>query len=244
MSLELAANDVLFKNKQVFIKKKFEKVQNTVTSKTSEELDYDENLFNVLRDLRMQIARENNIAPFIVFSDASLKQMAHNFPLDAESMLNISGVGLNKFDRYGNNFINVISKYVKENNISIPEKNNSSEELLNIDIKKSNNKLPSQKKEDTRITTYNLYKSGKSINEIAIERNLTKNTIENHLIACYELGMDIDIEKDIHTEFENNIVNVIHELGTEKLRPLKDALPDKVSYLDIRYYIAKINKTG
>ena len=243
LSLELAANDVLFKNKQVFIKKKIEKVQNTVTSKTDEELDYDENLFNVLRDLRMQIARENDIAPFIVFSDTSLKQMARSFPLDAESMLNISGVGLNKLERYGNSFIEAISNYVYENNISVPEKDNSDKES-NVDTKNSSDERPTKKKEDTRITTYNLYKSGKSINEIAIERNLTKNTIENHLIACYELGMDIDIEKDIHIDFEDDIVKVIHELGTEKLRPLKDALPDKVSYLDIRYYIARMNKTG
>ena len=242
LSLEHNANEVLFKNKQVFIKKKIEKIQSPVATGAQEELDFDDNLFNVLRDLRMQIARENNIAPFIVFSDASLKQMAREFPLDAESILGISGVGLNKLERYGNSFIDVISKYVKENNISVPEKTNSSKKLLKADS--FNDECPDKKKEDTRIITYNLYKSGKSINEIATERNLTKNTIENHLIACYELGMDIDIEKDIHTDFENDIIKVINDLGTEKLRPLKDALPDTVSYLDIRYYIAKMKKTG
>lgn len=44
-------------------------------------------LFDILTDLRMQIAKENNIAPFIVFSDASLKQMSTYFPTNAENML-------------------------------------------------------------------------------------------------------------------------------------------------------------
>lgn len=77
----------------------------------------DEVLFNILTELRMQIAKENNVAPFIIFSDASLKQMATYFPIDAENMLKIDGVGLNKLVKYGNKFIEAISDYVSKNNI-------------------------------------------------------------------------------------------------------------------------------
>ncbi len=54
--------------------------------------------------------------------------------------------------------------------------------------------------------------------------------------------MVIDIEKEIHKEFEDQIKKAITDLGTEKLRPIKDVLPEDVSYFDIKYYIAKMKK--
>ena len=54
--------------------------------------------------------------------------------------------------------------------------------------------------------------------------------------------MDVDIEKYIHTEFKDIIFNKINELGFERLRPLKDALPEEVTYFDIRYFIAEYKK--
>lgn len=102
--------------------------------------------------------------------------------------------------------------------------------------------VSSKVKEDTRIVSYNLYKDGKSIDEIASLRGLKKSTIESHLVKCFELGMDIDLEKDVHTQFEDLIYDAIDKLGLEKLRPLKDFLPDDVSYLDINYFVVKYKK--
>lgn len=229
LSLNISANDILFNNKHVFIKKKIEKIELKTSEKNFDKLNsnYDRNLFNILSILRKKVAESNNIPPFVVFSDSSLKQMSTFYPIDAENMLKIEGVGLNKLVKYGNDFIEAISKYVAENNIKIPE---NSKELHKEKIKK----------EDTRIISYNLYQSGKTIDEIAAYRELTRITIENHLISCLDNGMDINIEKDIHTEFEAEIINAIKEIGIEKLRPLKDALGENISYLDIRYYISKM----
>ncbi len=157
LALTKASDEVLFKNKQIFIKKKIEKLS---LINNPEEFDYDENLFKILRDLRMEIASKNQIPPFIVFSDTSLKQMAKFYPTSSEKMLSISGVGLNKLEKYGTFFIEEIKKYVKENNISIQD----------IDYNlKPQHKLPTSShepkpeiKEDTRITTYNLYKERKN----------------------------------------------------------------------------------
>lgn len=238
--LDFLANEVLFNGKHVFIKKKIEKIEHNVKSENSFDLipDYDENLFNILRNLRKEIAEVNNIPPFVVFSDSSLRQMSTYYPIDAEKMLAIDGVGLNKLVKYGNDFIEVISNYVTKNNIKVPENSASSKKRTKQSNKEKEKKRV--KKEDTRIVSYNLYVSGKSIDEIAAERGLTRITIENHLISCLDSGMEISIEKDIHTEFKEEIVNAIQEIGIEKLRPLKDALGEQVSYLDIRYYISKL----
>lgn len=255
--LDKSANDVLFNNKQVFIKRKIEKIiSKTITSNSKEELDYDVNLFEILRNLRMEIAQTNNVPPFIVFTDISLKEMSTYFPINVESMFEISGVGINKLEKYGNIFIETISKYVLENDIKIPERNHHhishsptsiSDSSLTLnslsdvtDLGKSSLKV----KEDTRIISYNLYKEGKSIDEICELRGLTRQTIEGHLIKCYELKMNIDLSKDVNMEFEEVIFDAINKIGFEKLRPLKDYLPSNISYLDINYFVIKYKKVN
>lgn len=245
--LDKSANDILFNNKQILIKRKIEKIiPKNIATNSKEELNYDNNLFEILRNLRKEIAEINGIPPFIVFTDVSLKEMSTYFPINVESMLEISGVGVNKLEKYGNIFIETINKYVVENNIEVPErklknsKESSASDSISDDTESKN--APTKVKEDTRIVSYNLYKDGNSIDEISKIRSLKKQTIEGHLVKCYELGMDIDMSDDVHTQFEGIIYEAIDKLGFERLRPLKDFLPSDVSYLDINYFVAKYKK--
>ena len=105
-------------------------------------------------------------------------------------------------------------------------------------------KIITEKKEDTKTITYNLYISGKSIAEIANLRGLTQPTIEKHLIDCYKDGMKLDIEKDIHTKYEKEICNMVHFMKGARLRDIKANLPYEVTYFDINYYIAKEAKNA
>ena len=228
------SNDVLFNGSKVYTKLKLNKAESKSTSSKSQtsiiEPKFDENLFAILSDLRKKIANENFIAPFIVFSDVSLKQMSTFYPTDAESMLKIEGVGLNKLVKYGNVFIEAISDYVSKNNIDVQ------------DIAPT--KIVKAPKPDTKLISYDMFSNGMSIEDIANERGLTRITIEGHLIDCLEKGMDLNLEKYVHTEYKDEILKAIEEIGTEKLKPIKEALPEKVSYFDIRYYVAvsKLNK--
>ena len=54
--------------------------------------------------------------------------------------------------------------------------------------------------------------------------------------------MEIDLEKEIHTQYKDVIFDAIRKFGTEKLKPLKEAVPEEVSYLDIRYYVLEFEK--
>ena len=251
LALSPLAKRVLFEGEKVQIKRKIEKISTNSKAKVEDE-NYDINMFEILRQLRSKIAEHENIPPFVVFSDATLRQMCTYFPITVENFLNISGVGMNKAQKYGSLFIDSISKYVKENNIipkefenkthhksdsSIKEELTASNSDISFDSGKSCN--ITKEKESTYITSFNLYKKGKSIKEIAVIRNLTVNTIENHLLKCYELGMDLDLSSYVQSEFEDNIKNVVNKIGYEKLKPIKDALPENVSYFDIKYYIIK-----
>lgn len=74
-------------------------------------------LFEILSDLRRSIAANEKIAPYMVFGDATLISMANSYPTTEDEMLNISGVGQIKYQKYGRQFISVIEKYMFDKNI-------------------------------------------------------------------------------------------------------------------------------
>ncbi len=94
-----------------------------------------------------------------------------------------------------------------------------------------NNKEPKIK---THILSYNLYKQGKTIKEIADERNLKDITIQQHLFKCISEGMEVDLDKFIKKDYEQLILDTIKKVGGTKLKPVKDELPAEIDYMCIK----------
>ncbi|MBK6838835.1 MAG: DNA helicase RecQ [Bacteroidetes bacterium] len=80
----------------------------------------DPELFAALKDLRKKIAKQKNVPPFVVFQDPSLEEMAIQYPITQEELKNITGVGAGKAVKFGKPFLDLISKYVEENEIERP----------------------------------------------------------------------------------------------------------------------------
>ena len=80
--------------------------------------DADAPLFEKLRELRLEIAREEKVPPYIVFTDKTLTHMCMIKPVTREEMLSVSGVGAFKYEKYGERFINCIHKYRADNSIN------------------------------------------------------------------------------------------------------------------------------
>jgi len=76
------------------------------------------NLFEALRELRLQIARQQGLPPYVVFPDITLREMATYLPQDREAMLKINGVGQVKFERYGEQFLDIIRRYTNHSDES------------------------------------------------------------------------------------------------------------------------------
>src|SRR5699024_1062005 len=74
----------------------------------AEDTDFDEALFQELRNLRKQMADEQNVPPYILFSDVSLKEMSRYVPTTADEFLMIKGVGEKKLNQYGKSFLHVV----------------------------------------------------------------------------------------------------------------------------------------
>ncbi len=85
---------------------------NTGKAKKFTVKEYDKQLFAKLKHLRKSIADEDGVPPFVVFSDASLADMANQLPTNKRTFLNVSGVGATKLDRYGDAFLQVINDYL------------------------------------------------------------------------------------------------------------------------------------
>lgn len=82
---------------------------------------YDEVLFGLLMDLRKQVAQMHNLAPYVIFQEPSLEEMAVKYPITVKELENVHGVGQGKAARYGEPFAKLIAEYVEEHDIQRPE---------------------------------------------------------------------------------------------------------------------------
>lgn len=192
--------------------------------------DTDVNLFEILRRERAKLAKEHRIQPFMVFPDTTLKDMCKKYPTTEDAMLKVLGVGEHKLQKYGQVFIEVVKEYVIKNNIVV-EGLESGASGFSIPTKSSS--------KDSHKTTYTLYQEGLNMQEIAKQRELTLMTIENHLIKCMEEGFEIEYRDFVPEEYEDQIKEAIEACGIEFLKPIKEALPEGVSYTAIKFTIAK-----
>ena len=231
VKLSVKSRDVLNGNEKVYHKKHLLEIKSINKKQTSSSDDLYENLeeelFLKLKELRYNLSLEKGIAPFMIFHDSTLKEMAAYFPQSKEAMLTIKGVGLKKYESYGDSFLEIIKEYSVKN------------EKKPIEIVKEE-KLEDNSLLDRYQLTYEAYLQNLSLKEIAEKRNFSTNTIIEHLSKCVEKGQMVDWSRFIDdSEKEEKIMKVINEVGLEKLKPIKDLLPEDISYEEIKLVITK-----
>ena len=91
----------------------------------------------------------------------------------------------------------------------------------------------------SHVITYNMYKQGKSIEDIISERELKSITVQDHILKCAYDGFDVNIDDFIPKQYEALIIEVIERIGASKLKPIKDELPNTIDYLAIKAAIFK-----
>jgi len=206
--------------------------RNVTTQKETRVLEPEaEQLFQHLRSLRKKIADEQGVPPYVVFPDTSLRAMAQQRPQSREQFAQIPGVGSSKLEAYFTSFTCAIRDYCQLHNLVMsPEKagrdNRQRKEIIPMPQVSAG---PS-----TRRHTLDLYNEGRSIEEIARERNLKPNTIMNHLAELVEAGEAIDPERLVDPERQKIIFAALQQVGGDMLKPVKDFLGDEYSYDEIR----------
>lgn len=217
------AKKILFENKKVKLarlqlKAKTPKIDDaTINEKTG--------LFDKLRQLRKEIAEKENVPPYIVFNDASLRDMEKQLPKDGKDFLQISGVGEAKNKKYGRRFLAVIKTYLNS-------------EQAEAKVKK--------RKSPAELKTYALYKDGLNVEAIAKERQLAENTIYGHFIKLHQLEKPIDLYNYISKDEVKQIIKTKNEIQPENdsLRPIYEHLKEQVPYWKIKMalYLDSVSK--
>lgn len=201
---------------------------------TVKEVVFEKNdLFNILRALRSEIAVYEKVPPYIIFGDNTLKELSNRMPISEQQFLDISGVGQSKLEKYGDKFISKIKEYVEENSIEVQWKFNSKDKI------KENNSA--QKK--SYIQTIDMLKDNKDLLTTAKIREIALSTVFTHINQYISEGNKIDFEinfSDILSDTEEMTINsVIDEIGVSKLKDIKEKVNDDISYDKIRAAVLK-----
>ncbi|PFK49800.1 DNA helicase RecQ [Bacillus cereus] len=187
----------------------------------------DHPLFEVLREVRKEIAQGEGVPPFVIFSDQTLKDMCVKMPQNDSELLTVKGIGEHKLVKYGSHFLQAVQHFIEEN----PNYAETIKTEVVSELKKSG-----KASANSHLETYEMYKQGIDLNEIAKERNLSRQTIENHLIRCYEDGMEVDWQSFVPAEYESLIETAVQN-AEGGLKSIKEQLPNEVSYFMIRAYL-------
>ncbi|SDM58806.1 ATP-dependent DNA helicase, RecQ-like [Bacillus sp. OK048] len=196
------------------------------------EISKDDPLFEVLREVRRTIAETENVPPFVIFSDAALKDMCAKLPKTSEEFLNVSGVGELKLKKYGLDFIQPIRQFCETHPDRQPE-------LLTATAPK---KAAKKAVGDSHLETLQLHQQNLSIKEIAEKRELAISTVESHLLQCAQQGMEVDFNRLIPEEYMVLLEEVVNVIGRDRLKPIKEQLPEEVSYFMIKGYLYFLSK--
>ena len=227
LKLTEASKDVLFNMKKIKLVKVSEiekKKQKTKEPKqlklVSKTKQLSNELFELLRTIRKDIADKDGVPPYMIFSNAVLEDLSSEKPTSIDDLTDISGIGEYKANKYGKYFVGEIVKFIKE----------KSAEGAKI-------------KGSTYLITYDMFRKGMSVEDIAKERNLQVTNIFSHLANSYTNGKDVDIKRLITGDELAEIIQAIKEKGTEEgMRPIFDYLNEEIDYGKIRLGIAFYEK--
>ena len=195
----------------------------------AEDEAYDEGLFEALRGLRKQVAREEGLPPFVIFSDRTLREMAREKPTGMPRMREIGGVGKQKLQAYGREFIERIKRYIREN----PRPQAPPPVVI----------APTTKF-DTLQGTWELVQQGMSIGEIAKRRCKAASTIAEHIEQLILKGLDVDVSPYVGSRERKLLEKLFAQHGLQGLGPVVQASGGKIDYHQARLIRAMLQKAS
>jgi ATP-dependent DNA helicase RecQ len=161
---------------------------------------YDVKLFEVLKTLRKQIAKEKNLPPFVIFQDPSLEEMATTYPTTNEDLAQVNGVGMGKVNKFGKEFLEVIQKYVDDNDIET-----ANEVVIKSSVNKSKTKILIIQQIDRKVDLEEIAEKARlSFEELLTEiENICYSGTKLNLTYYIDQVIDPHKQNDIHDYFMN-----------------------------------------
>ncbi len=220
LQLTLLAKEVLFEAGKVQLAKILDEKELREQEEEKTVKFKDNSLFEKLRQLRLKLSRDEGIPAYLIFNDATLKEMERERPMTDDAFIAINGVGRKKMQDYGYQFIKEIIAFSKEKRVK----------------KKSI-------KGNTHKITLELYNNGLSVEEISKERKLAATTIYSHIAKLYADGEHIDLMQFISTSDLEVVKKAKSALGDpETLKAYYEHFEESMDYWTIRMALTVLEK--
>jgi len=196
------------------IKERKEEQKKPALKKLGLKESVNESMYEYLREIRNSTAKEKGIQPYLVFSNESLRDMCAQKPVDMIEFMNIHGVGEHKAKQYGMIFLKAIAEFQS-----------------------------GRSKGDTYKVTYDMYKAGKSVAEIAKERNIQETTVYSHIAHLIKQEKNIGVFEFLTENELKKIAGAKDVIGdTSKLKPYFEMLNEEIPYGKIRIGLSYLEK--
>lgn len=183
----------------------------------------DSRLFELLRDLRKKVAKEKNLPPYVIFQDPSLEVMATNYPINLQELQNVSGVGPGKAAKFGKAFLEVIARYVEENEIERPE---------DLVVKSTVNKS------QVKVFLIGGIDRKMSLNELARSKNLSYDEVLDEIQTIVDSGTKVNLDYHINNvmdmELQDEAYDYFRSADSADIRDAARALGDDFTEEDLK----------
>lgn len=191
-------------------------------------------LYAELRAWRNAKAIEMGVPVYLIFSQKALLEMVTYLPTDKKMLKQVNGLGTTKVNHYGQEILEIIRDFVLEQGIE------KQDVLFKPEKEKKRTKEPKTEKIDSKLVSFELFKTGKKIEEIAEERAMATTTIEGHLAHFVSLG-ELDISLFVADEKVQKISNYFSTAETKSLSLAREALGENFSYTEIRMVLKHLD---
>ncbi|HZF99760.1 MAG TPA: helix-turn-helix domain-containing protein, partial [Chitinophagales bacterium] len=199
-----------------------EVLQESSNEKDKTTKPHDKELFELLRAKRAELARRDNVPAYVVLGDNALVEMSVYFPQSLVELEKISGFGVFKINKYGEDFLSVLTRYCNERNIGSQTSNITA-------IKKRKERAIGS----SEIETFRLFKEGLSTAETAARRGLAQSTVEGHLLKFVQEGK-LQPGELVEPHKLDVITRALKGNPDAWLPELKNALGQDYTYFELR----------
>ena len=213
-------------------KSKLDKVSGKSTGLNSEYFNVttDKKLYEKLREYRARMSKLEGVFPYMILGSNTLKEISGRYPLNEEQLKDIGGIGPVKINKYGEDIINIVKEYIKENNITPKWEEKKRLKLVIDGDNRKNDEI-----------ALDLLNQNKHINDVADELEVSVSTVLGYVYDYIKLGNSINFDIDLkcmYTDSEKEmILDAINRFGDEKVSVIKKVMPDYVKYESIRAVI-------
>lgn len=220
---------------QLVRRKKGEKTRAARADTVSWE-NVDRGLFEALRAWRAEQARQAGLPPYIVFSDATLRDLARTRPSSSDALRLVYGIGEAKANAYGDAVLQLLGDYCRDHDLPLDVARPANEAA------RAPAAATPPAPGGTFAVALALFRKGASVDDVIRQTMRTRTTVVNYLCEYVRLEKPATLDQWVPQATVDRVVQAVRQVGAERLKPIFIALGEKVSYDDIRVVLAHLGQ--